>query len=164
MKEFDPEVFEAELQQLRPAKPPQEFLDRLAKTAPMPQTSKPVGPSAWACVIAWWRTVRWWAPLGAAAALAVFLAVRHTPTPAPQPPAQPLVASVEPALHADDVEINQQLIAAFDAVAELPTGEPVRFRCREYVEDVVLRDSARGVEIQRRTPRLEIVPISFETY
>jgi len=27
-----------------------------------------------------------------------------------------------------------------------------------------LRDSASGIEVEQRTPRLEVVPVSFETY
>jgi hypothetical protein len=56
------------------------------------------------------------------------------------------------------------LVAAFDAVARLPDGQPVRFRCREWSDGVVLRDSARGIVIEQRMPRLEVVPVSFETY
>jgi hypothetical protein len=65
---------------------------------------------------------------------------------------------------ADDVRIDQQLVSTFDAVALLPTGEPVRFRCREWMDEVVLRDSRRGVEVARRVPRVEVVPVRFETY
>ena len=56
------------------------------------------------------------------------------------------------------------MVASFDAVARLPGGEPVRFRCREWADDVVVRDPARGIVIERRTPRLEVVPVSIETY
>ena len=56
------------------------------------------------------------------------------------------------------------MVALFDAVAQLPNGQPVRFRCREWADEVVLRDPARGIVIERRTPRLEVVPIRFETY
>jgi hypothetical protein len=73
-------------------------------------------------------------------------------------------AAAEAALKADEVEIDQQLIVAFDAVARLPGGQPIRFRCREWADEVVLTDSAHGVVIEQRTPRLEVVPVSFETY
>jgi hypothetical protein len=49
-------------------------------------------------------------------------------------------------------------------VAQLPNGEPVRFRCREWRDDVVVRDPGRGLVIERSTPRLEVVPISVETF
>jgi hypothetical protein len=67
-------------------------------------------------------------------------------------------------MKADDVQIDQQLVSTFDTVAPLPSGEPVRFRCREWLDEVVLRDSKRGVEVARRVPRVEVVAVSFETY
>ena len=67
-------------------------------------------------------------------------------------------------MKADNVEIVEQLVATFDAVAHLPDGAPVRFRCSEWFDDVVLRDSSRGILIQHRMPRLEVEPVSFETY
>jgi hypothetical protein len=73
-------------------------------------------------------------------------------------------AVAEPALKADNVELDQQLVASFDAVARLPSGQPVRFRCREWADAVVMRDSASGIVVEQRTPRLEVVPVSFETY
>jgi hypothetical protein len=78
--------------------------------------------------------------------------------------APPRTARVEPTLKADEVVIDRKLLASFDTVANLPDGEPVRFRCREWVDAVTLRDSGRGVEVEQRTPRLEVVPVSFETY
>jgi len=67
-------------------------------------------------------------------------------------------------IKADDVEIDQRLVSSFDAVAQLPSGLPVRFRCREWADEVVLRDTARGIVIEQRAPRLEVVPVSFEMY
>lgn len=67
-------------------------------------------------------------------------------------------------IQANQVEVDQELVAAFDAIAQLPDGEPVRFRCREWNELVTLHDSARGVVIERQEPRFVIVPIRFETY
>ena len=74
-----------------------------------------------------------------------------------------LASAVRPA-NTDEIEIGRTLVATFDAVAELPSGEPVRFRCQEWADTTVFRDRARGIAIERSTPRLEIVPISFETY
>jgi len=56
------------------------------------------------------------------------------------------------------------LVATFDAVGQLPDGEPIRLRCRQWRDEVILRDSARGVVIERQSPRLEVVPVKFETY
>jgi len=73
-------------------------------------------------------------------------------------------AKAAPALKADNVQIDQELLSAFDTVARLPSGEPVRFRCRTWMDQVVLTDKQRGVVIEQRTPRIEVVPVRFETY
>jgi hypothetical protein len=65
---------------------------------------------------------------------------------------------------ADKVEFGQDLVATFDAVARLPSGQPVRFRCRQWSDQMVMRDSSKGLVIEERTPRLEVVPVRFETY
>jgi hypothetical protein len=62
------------------------------------------------------------------------------------------------------VVIDRTLLTAFEAQATLPDGEPLRLRCRQWIESVTLRDSARGIEVEQRVPRLEVVPIRFETY
>jgi hypothetical protein len=67
-------------------------------------------------------------------------------------------------LKADAVEIDKPLVAAFDTVARLPGGEPVRFRCREWNDHLVMRDSARGVVFEQDVSRIEVVPVSIETY
>jgi hypothetical protein len=69
-----------------------------------------------------------------------------------------------PALKVDQVEINRELLGSFDAVAEMPDGEPVRFRFQEWMEAVTLRDSVRGLEVVRYTPRIEVVPMNFASY
>ena len=68
------------------------------------------------------------------------------------------------AINSNSMEISRQLNASFDAVAQMPGGEPVRFRCREWTEEVTFNDPATGVEITQSTPRLEVVPVGFETY
>jgi hypothetical protein len=65
---------------------------------------------------------------------------------------------------ADEIEIGRTLVATFDAVAELPSGEPVRFRCQQWADTTMFRDRARGIAVEQSTPRLEIVPISLDTY
>jgi hypothetical protein len=76
---------------------------------------------------------------------------------------QPKDAS-EPGLKADHVEIAQELLSSFDTLARLPGGEPVRFRCREWLDQVTLSDKTQGVVLQERTPRVEVVAVGFETY
>jgi hypothetical protein len=67
-------------------------------------------------------------------------------------------------LRADNISVEQELVSSFDAIAELPGGEPVRFEFQEWMDHVVVRDTARGLLIQKRVPRVEIIPIRFETY
>jgi hypothetical protein len=100
--------------------------------------------------------------IAAAVAAAVWLL---RPTPPAAGVAQTLTAvPKKPTLKADRVEIDRQLVGAFDAVARLPSGEPIRFRCRQWMDQVVFRDSSRGVVVEKRSPRLEVVPVGFETY
>ena len=65
---------------------------------------------------------------------------------------------------ADAVQVGHSLLASFDEVAQLPGGEPVRFRYREWQDEVVVHDATHGVVISQTTPRIEVVPVRFETY
>ena len=65
---------------------------------------------------------------------------------------------------ADEVQLSQKLVSSYDAVGELPGGEPVRFRVREWTDSTVMHDSARGLVFEQNTPRLEVIPVEFETY
>ena len=163
MNDRDDELFEAELHRLKPARPPEEFMSRLVAARPVQRVQssvrcRPIPPHS-----AWWWLLRWLAPATVAVAVVALLVWRSL-GPETVVRRQPATASANHALKADDVEIDRRLVAAYDAVAQLPGGEPVRFRCREWTDEVVLRDSARGVLIEQRTPRLEVIPVSFETY
>jgi hypothetical protein len=178
MNDNERERFEAQLRGVSPARPPAEFIERLkaetavavaerrAQTALAGPAAQPEGttapeaahasePAAWAF---WQRLVfRWLVPATAVVVVGTIiwrtnLPARHRPETARAP------------IKADDVQIDQQLVSTFDAVALLPSGEPVRFRCREWMDEVVLRDSKRGVEVARRVPRVDVVPVRFETY
>jgi CheY-like chemotaxis protein len=164
MNDREHELFEAELHRLKPAEPPEEFMARLAAAQPMPRAQPNVRSRPARQPDVWRVLLRWLAPAMAAAAVVAALLVCQPSKPEARRPSPPVIASAKPALKADDVEIDRQLVAGFDAVARMPDGEPVRFRCREWMDSVVLRDSARGVEVEQRTPRLEVVPVGFETY
>lgn len=112
---------------------------------------------------AFWQQARLWLPATAAAAAAITLLAWRWSAPPARPQPSVAVAPPLPTLRADGIEFGQQLLAAYDAVAQMPGGEPVRFRCREWMDEVVLRDSARGIVIEQRVPRLEVVPVCFET-
>jgi hypothetical protein len=93
------------------------------------------------------------------AALAGWMAAR---LPSQRSGAEPPVrANVETR---DTVQIDRELVAVYDAVARLPGGERVRFRCREWRDQIVVSDPLRGMVIEQSTPTLDVVPIRFETY
>ncbi len=163
MNEFEPEQLEVELQRLRPAAPPEELIARLAAHSPRTGKGHPNRPRTAPARLLPGRWLAWFAPLAAATAVTAFFYIRHRSEPSIQPPT-PMAPTPMSAVKADNVEVVQQLVATFDAVAHLPGGEPVRFRCSEWFDDVVLRDSTKGILIEHRIPRLEVHPVSFETY
>ncbi len=155
--------FEAELRGLPPAKLPADLLVRLAAARP---TLRPARGNGWRSVFrfaAWPPRLRWLATATAATAAVAGLLLWRSLAPGSGLDHRARAATPS-TLRPDAVEFNRQLVAAFDTVARLPSGEPVRFRCREWADAVVVRDSARGVQIEQRTPRWEIVPVRFETY
>ncbi len=158
----DLERFENELRALAPAKPPPEFFERLAQLHPpapaVRQNTHPLPAPAWN----WGHLLRWLLPATALLATAGLVWLKLAPNS--HTGGRPLAVSVTPPLKADSVQIDEQLVGAFDAVGRLPDGVPVRFHCREWMDNVVLRDKTRGVTIEQRTPRVEIVPVRFETY
>jgi hypothetical protein len=203
MNDGDHGLFEAELRKLAPARPPAEFVAKLAATrcqppevptgfglrqssgafglgrgdgkrqgagavqdAAAPTRSAPLPVSQLSTInyqLSWRLLLRWLAPtaaVAAAVAVLVWWPSRHDQ----RQNGNQGSAAAQPALKADNVEFDQKLVAAFDAVARLPSGQPVRFRCREWADAVVLHDSASGIVVEQRTPRLEVVPVSFETY
>jgi hypothetical protein len=183
MNEHDLGLFEADLQRLRPAKPSEEFLERLARTAASKPADPQVRPSNEGLrdrarmlesrprqgfffrIGAPWRLPGWLAATAAAAAAVAFgLLTWQAVGPTKALVTHRLGRPAQRVLRADQVEIGQDLVATFDAVALLPSGQPVRFRCQEWSDQTLLRDTARGVVIEQRTPRLEVVPVCFETY
>ena len=167
MNERDDQLFEAELQKLVPAPPPARLMARLTAALPKPSTLRSSATEDGSTLTPqppWWLLFRWLAPAAAAAACVAALLFWWPRAPLGAPPDKPVTVARKAAPKADAVEIDRQLVALFDAVAELPNGQPVRFRCREWADRVVLRDPARGLVIERSAPRLEVVPVSFETY
>jgi hypothetical protein len=166
MREPDLDSFETELRGLRPAKLPDDFAMQLAKARPECHATS-ASRITCAAPRSWRSLIRWLAPVAVGAAC--LIALVFSPwlrgggsRESAQQSAEPSADS--PAFRADDVEIGRDLVGAFDAVATLPDGEPVRLRCREWMDEVVLRDTTRGVAIEQRMPRLEIVPVRFETF
>ena len=156
----DPEQdrFEQELRQQVPSKLPPDFSERLNQAwnpgnrVPTPRQRVPR--------LSW---LRWLAPAAAAVAagIVVLMHLRLSPPPIEKEHRAPPATT---ALKASDIEINRRLVTSFRAVATLPSGEPVQVQCREWLDQVELRDSSRGVAIQQQTPRFEILPVEIETF
>lgn len=162
MIDFDPNQFEAELRGLRPTQPNQELLDQVrAKLVSGPvaaserRRTEPLHRLAWS-------VLRWFMPAATVACGVFFLRPRGVPSEIPTRPQ--MVSAPQHRLKADKVEIDRQLMTNFDAIAQLPSGEPVRFRCEEWMDRVRIHDSKAGLVLERSSPRLEILPVSFETY
>jgi anti-sigma-K factor RskA len=159
MNDHELESFEAELRALKPAPPPPELLARLETASPIKELTppRPALRARWQAPNFW----RWFAPATAVVALALAFGIgRWQHGPAPKQAATPPQVPASP----DVVEIDRQLVASYDAIAEVSGGIPVRFHCQEWEDKVFFRDPLRGIAIERRTPRLEVVPVSLETY
>jgi hypothetical protein len=155
---------ENDLQKLKPARPPEELMARLAAAQPEPRALPLPKIAPLRRIVTGHPLLRWLAPVTAAAVMLIGLSLWHSIRSTGKPRRQSFAVFAKPTSKADDVEIDRRLVAAYDAVAQLPDGQPVRFHCREWADNMVLRDPVRGVVIEQRTPRMEIVPMRIETY
>ena len=162
MRQPEEDRLERELRDLTPSPFPRELSERLEQAWNRGDQVPAPRQCDWPSAIrrSW---LRWLAPAAAAvaAAFALILLLGHQGI---RGHATTKTATAPAALNANDVEIDRQLVASFQAVATLPGGEPVRVRCREWMDQVVLRDAARGLTIEQRTPRFEIIPVELETF
>jgi hypothetical protein len=158
----DPELdlWEQELQRLRPAPLPQTLEARVRATispdlhdSPPPAASHNFAPRC-----SW--LITWVLPAAAAVAFAVFCWIRFIPAHRPITN----TASAASAFSADRVEIDRQLIGSFEGLAELPGGKPLRFRCYDWMDHIRVRDSARGIVFEKDEPYREIVPVRYDHY
>ncbi len=113
--------------------------------------------------IAWLRWLVPVTPLAAAACL-VALVLGYDASRHPKAKPDSVATTAASPLKANDVQIDRRLVASFDALARLPDGAPLRLRCRQWSDKVVVVDSGNGVVIEQTQPRLEIVPVNFEIY
>ena len=167
MSQLDPELFEKELRKLEPAGAPKELTHRIGEAAlavPSTRRFREEAKKGYQ-TSAWWQRLRWLAPATAATAVLLSL-LAHKPETQPQDHSESatVIDLPKPMLKANMVEIDEHLVASFDAVARLPDGAPVRLRCREWRDEMVLRDSARGITIERQSPRFEIIPVRYDVY
>jgi hypothetical protein len=161
VNEQEQEIYEAELRRARPARPPGAFLARLQAAKPDPEPAKPSMSRPVSARPGWLDLLRWLAPVTAVVALSLLVwRVNYSPESSVEKK-PPGAAS---GLMADDVQVDQELVSSFDVVAKLPGGEPVRFRCQKWTDQLVVTDTNRGVEIAQSNPRVEVVPVRFETY
>jgi hypothetical protein len=113
-------------------------------------------------MFAWPDLLRWLTPALALAAIALVITkVIFRSKPVSDENA---LSHVAYGIKADDVKVDQELVSSFDVVATLPNGEPVRFRCRKWRDQLVVSDKSRGIEIEQSNPRVEVVPVRVETY
>jgi hypothetical protein len=157
--EFD--RFEAELRGIAPAPLPEHLMERLETAMAGREPARRTLPQAAVEKLRWVGFLRWLAPAMAMAAVG-FLVVRVNSARDGSLMKQSLAAAS--GFRADDVQVDEELVSSFDVVGMLPGGEPVRFRCRQWRDQLVVTDKNHGVKIERRNPRIEVVPVRFETY
>lgn len=161
MNDHEQERYEAELRRTPPARLPEQFMARLqaAKPDAAPARRTRLQPApGWA---RWWRLWRWLAPAMALAVVGLLVARerRNLESIANR---KPLAAAA--GLKVDDVQVDHELVSSFEVVATLPGGQPVRFRCRQWKDQLVVTDKSSGVEIEQDSPLVEVVPVRLETY
>lgn len=171
MNDHEAYDFELRLRRIKPATPPEAFTPRLLAAKPLAKAGAETARPATAITElfqALRQSLRWLIPATAVAVMAIVVWRASLPSSnrlagiAGSPKTSAATAPAE--LTADDVRLEQQLLASFDAVARLPGGEPVRFRCENWMDQLVLSDKARGVVVENRKPRFEVVALGFETY
>jgi hypothetical protein len=163
VNEQEQEKFEAELRRIQPAPLPKDLIARLQAAKPVTEPPQSIRPRPLADEAFWPGLLRWLVP--ALALTAVALVIWHVKfgslDSADNKSALPAMAY---GMKADGVQVDQELVSSYDVVAKLPSGEPVRFRCKKWKDDLLVTDNSRGIEIEQSSPRVEVVPVRVETY
>lgn len=156
--------FENELRNLRPAKPRPAPLLRLAQQLEESQRRSIEAATAVPAGSSWRSVLRWLIPATGAALVIVLVTsgVWHGGLNGDYKEA--VAERTPPAIQADQVHIDQELVAAFQTVAESPDGVPIRFELQEWMDRVTFRDTRQGITVERTSPRVEIVPVRYESY
>lgn len=165
MTDQEQKQFEAALRKTRLVKLPGELRSRLLAAAP-PKKARSAPPWPALVALGWLRVLRLAVPAAAAVVIAAVVVWRSNVASKPKTPVQKPTGPIAQAtpLKADDVQIDQELVSSFDTLARLPGGEPVRFRCNQWMDQITLSNKAQGLVVKERTPRFEVVTVGFETY
>ena len=165
MTDREQQEFEAALRRTRPVKLPEELRSRLLAAAP-PKKARSAPPWPALAILGWLRVLRLAVPAAAVVLIAAVVVWRNAFPSKPGPTGSKSRSGMTVAapLKADEVKIEHDLVSSFDTLARLPGGEPVRFRCNQWLDEVTFSNKAQGLVLQERTPRLEIVTVGFETY
>lgn len=164
MTEREEQAFEQQLRQFRPQPMPEELKCRLSSALTgAPESARPARKTSlpWGLLL-----LRWLTPVAAVVVLTAILWRSQNQVaerPALEPANEPKAAAA-PTIKADNIQIGEELVSSFDAVARLPSGEPVRFRVERWMDEVAVDDSAQGLSFERRMPRVVVTPVRFETY
>jgi len=161
VNEDEKERFEAELRRVAPASLPADLMARLRapKTRPQPASQPKLAGNAG--FVVWFMELRW---LFAATPVVIAAIVVTWLELSPGDNSDIFTPANLPGIKANDVRADHALVTSFEAVAELPGGEPVRFRCREWRDQVQMRDNSHGLTIEQSSLRVEVIPVRFETY
>jgi len=165
--DHEQEKLEAQLRQLRLGKLPEKLVERLQTAVSPSLTFSPKAPPQLSSAPSFLQILRWLIPATAAILITAVIwrgQQDSTRLVVPSDSSQKAVATTRPSLKADNVQIGKELVSSFDAVATLPGGEPVRFRCQQWMNKVVVDDEKQGLLVENRTPRFVVVPVGFETY
>lgn len=163
MNEQEQERYESELRRIPPARLPEPLLARLRAAKPVAELAQPALRPPRLTRPGWWRSWRWLSPaMGLAMGVVALVVWRANHRPASRAEQKP--TAIAYGLKADDVRVDEELVSSYEVVAKLPSGEEVRFRCRKYRDQWMVTDTNRGVEIVQNNPRVEVVPVRFETY
>jgi len=158
--EKEQERFESDLRRIAPAPAPADLMERLRAVRNFSQPASRPEPRRSSGMIDFFLGLRW-VMAATSVVVAAILFVRMETRPAAE--ARKSSPATVP-IKANAVQVDHALVSSFDAVAQLPDGEPVRFLCRKWIDDVVMRDPSHGVVIEHSSPRLEVIPVRFETY
>lgn len=161
MMQEEQDRLETAWRQIRPAAAPPELLARLRAARPVQPAVVPTpthAPSTWQQLRTAWRALTVAAPT-AAVLLLIWFAWAPGLTIKPLLPGA-ITGNSAP----DNVQEGHSLVATFDTIARVPGGAPVRLRYREWQDNIVIHDRAHGMEITQSTPRIEVIPVRFETY